>query len=77
MMPHQRKSSANLRVFIFVFHHLPVSDASDVDNPNKQAQELQQIGRQKQAEKSTILRELTEGANMTPTRNQTSSANLC
>jgi hypothetical protein len=43
MMPPQRKFSANLRVFIFVFHHLPVSDACDVDKPNKQAQELQQI----------------------------------
>jgi hypothetical protein len=76
MMPPQRKSSALLRVFIFVLHHLPVSDACEVDKPNKQAQELQQIGRQRRAEKSTILRELTEGANSTPTRKQTSNVKL-
>jgi hypothetical protein len=76
MMPPQRKSSAHLRVFIFVHHYLPVSDACDVDKPNKQAQELQQIGSQRRAEKSTILRELTEGANSTPTRNQNSSVKL-
>jgi hypothetical protein len=43
MMPPQRKSSANLRVFSFVLHHLPVSDACDVDKRNKQTQEFQQI----------------------------------
>jgi hypothetical protein len=50
-----------------VFHHLPVRDAHDIDELKKQIQELQQIGRQRQAEKLTKLRELTEGANLTPT----------
>jgi hypothetical protein len=43
MMPPQRKSGAHLWVFTFVFHHLPVSDACDVDKRNKQTQEFQQI----------------------------------
>jgi hypothetical protein len=59
-----------------VSHHLPASDAHEIDKPNKQMKELQQMGRHRQAEKLTKLRELTEGVSLTPTQNQNSSVKV-